>query len=82
MAGSPMARTSGPGGASILVIDDDDLMRDSLKETLVRRGYAVRAAADGAAGLALLVLRRMKLPVLPEEAVTPAPLQPATAYKH
>jgi DNA-binding NtrC family response regulator len=50
-----MARTNGgPGGASILVIDDDEAMRDSLKEALTRRGFEVRAASDGAAGLSLL----------------------------
>jgi DNA-binding NtrC family response regulator len=45
---------AGPGGTTILVIDDDELMRDSLRETLTRRGYEVRAAPDGPSGLALL----------------------------
>jgi DNA-binding NtrC family response regulator len=45
---------NGGGAVSVLVIDDDDLMRDSLREALSRRGYSVRAASDGPAGLALL----------------------------
>ena len=51
-----MAKTNGngSGSVSILVIDDDDPMRDSLRETLLRRGYSVRSAADGPTGLAML----------------------------
>jgi DNA-binding NtrC family response regulator len=36
---------------AILVIDDDDRMRDSLQKVLVRRGYSVTLAADGRRGL-------------------------------
>jgi len=41
-------------GRSVLVVDDDELMRDSLRETLSRRGFAVRSATDGASALSLL----------------------------
>ena len=40
--------------AHILVIDDDDLLRGTLKEELERDGYSVTAASDGRNGLASL----------------------------
>jgi len=62
----PMADTPHP---SILVIDDEDLIRWSLGQLLTRKGYAVLSAETGAAGLALflehapdLVLLDLKLP--------------------
>jgi DNA-binding NtrC family response regulator len=39
--------------ASILVIDDEEIMREILETLLVREGYAVRLAANGAEGLDL-----------------------------
>jgi two-component system response regulator PilR (NtrC family) len=39
--------------ASVLVIDDEEIMREILETLLVREGYAVRLAADGAEGLEL-----------------------------
>lgn len=55
--------------------------------TLPKIGWAgvfeVAIAFDlTAAALALFVLRRMKVPVLPERAVIPTPLEPASAYRH
>ena len=38
----------------ILVIEDDDLMRDMLREMLRRSGHEVTVAADGVEGLTLL----------------------------
>ena len=38
----------------ILVIEDDDLMRDMLREMLSRSGHDVTVAANGVEGLALL----------------------------
>lgn len=38
--------------ADILVIDDDEIMRDLVADWLEAAGYAVRKAADGPAGLA------------------------------
>src|ERR1700688_257521 len=40
--------------ASVLVIDDETHMRDVLEIGLVQRGFRVRTAADGVAGLKLL----------------------------
>ena len=39
--------------ASILVIDDEEIMREILETLLVREGYAVRVASNGAEGLDL-----------------------------
>ncbi|MEZ4368781.1 MAG: response regulator [Kofleriaceae bacterium] len=41
-------------GGRILVVDDDQLVRDSLRRLLAEEGYAVDAAADGADALALV----------------------------
>ena len=37
----------------ILVIDDEDMVRDVLRQTLEREGYEVEVAADGGKGLDL-----------------------------
>jgi CheY-like chemotaxis protein len=42
--------------ADILVIEDDELMREALADWLLAAGYGVRAAADGNAGLAAVRL--------------------------
>ncbi len=53
------SRRSGESGtmtrrnASILVIDDEEIMREILETLLVREGYTVRLAADGAEGVEL-----------------------------
>lgn len=56
---SPDARASGsrPTGApprSILVVDDDESIRDMVASVLRSAGYSVRAAADGESALAAL----------------------------
>jgi DNA-binding NtrC family response regulator len=55
-AGEAMQKPGGNGGSgvSVLVIDDDELMRDSLKEVLTRRGYSALATKSGADGLTVL----------------------------
>ena len=42
------------GVASVLVVDDEDLIRWSLREALEDAGYSVRCAGDGASALSLL----------------------------
>ncbi|MFC1652977.1 sigma-54-dependent transcriptional regulator [Planctomycetota bacterium] len=40
--------------ANILVIDDEEVIRDSCQQALTREGYGVKVAEDGAQGLALI----------------------------
>lgn len=40
--------------ADILIIDDDDALRSTMRKILQRRGHAVREAGDGVSGLTLL----------------------------
>jgi CheY-like chemotaxis protein len=51
MSGTRTQGTSVSVSKDILVIDDDDLMRDGIAELLTEAGYAARTAADGNAGL-------------------------------
>ncbi len=44
-----------PGGKTVLVVDDDPLVQESLVELVQRQGYRVLTAADG--GEALRVVR-------------------------
>ena len=55
----------------ILLVEDNEMNRDMLSRRLVRRGYEVEIALDGAAGVAAaragafdLILMDMSLPVL------------------
>src|SRR6188508_1900639 len=47
--------------AKILVVDDQEMMRDSLAANLVREGHEVIAAGDGAAAVARLQGQRFDL---------------------
>lgn len=49
-----MAQKTGNAGYQILVVDDDDMLRDTLEEVLLAKGYAVATAANGQAALELL----------------------------
>lgn len=51
-------------GASVLVVDDEPLIRDILKKFLTMRGYRVREARDGAEALALVDQERPQMIVL------------------
>ena len=59
------------GAGRILVVDDDDALRETLAEFLEAEGYTVQAAGDGATALFLierslpdLVLLDMRMPLL------------------
>lgn len=49
--------------ATILIIDDNALVRDMAKEALARAGYGVEIAADGRDGLQIMATRRVDLVV-------------------
>jgi DNA-binding NtrC family response regulator len=49
---------------SILVIDDEEVMRDSCRQVLVRHGHEVATAANGPAGLELLAEHNFDLVML------------------
>jgi len=49
---------------SILVVDDEQIMREFLREALTRRGYSVGVAADGEAALAALATHSYQLVLL------------------
>ena len=57
--------------AKILLVEDNEMIRDMLSERLGRKGHQVRLATDGAQGLALaraetpeLILMDMSLPII------------------
>jgi CheY-like chemotaxis protein len=65
-------RSSAHAAPPILVVDDDDAIRDTLRDVLESEGYAVMTAADGAeaikalraAGRACVVLLDLMMPVM------------------
>ena len=73
---SPLSlpRERGPGGegvAKILIVEDDELNRDSLRRLLRRRGFEIVLAVDGEDGIETaraeapdLILMDMSLPVV------------------
>nr|WP_051061816.1 response regulator transcription factor [Nocardiopsis chromatogenes] len=46
-----MSRGAGPGGARVLVVEDEPAVRDAVAGALEIEGYEVRRATDGATGL-------------------------------
>lgn len=64
------------GPARILVVDDEECMRDGMREVLIRQGYEVTTAHDGQTALYLLarqafhlVLLDLKMPLMGGEEV-------------
>ena len=49
---------------SILIIDDDDSLRDSLRRTLRKQGYVIMEASDGGLGLKQLERQAVDLVLL------------------
>lgn len=50
--------------ARILVVDDEDLLRELVAETMASEGYVVETAASGAAALEAIAARRPDLVLL------------------
>jgi len=71
----------------VLIVEDNELNRDMLSRRLIRRGYEVMLACDGAEGIAVatdaqpdIVLMDMSLPVIDGwEATRRLKVSPATA---
>jgi len=64
-ASTPAASANdNPTGASILVIDDEAAIRESLEVLLTLEGYSVRMANDGEQGLRILELENFDLVLL------------------
>jgi two-component system, cell cycle sensor histidine kinase and response regulator CckA len=53
-AGAPAAASAVAGSATVLVIDDEEIVRDMVGEVLEHEGFEVLRAEDGARGVALL----------------------------
>lgn len=49
------------GGLSILIVDDEQMMRDLLQRILTRDGYVVTVAEDGETALRVLETQRVDL---------------------
>ena len=60
--GRPIGLIQGP--ATVMVVDDDPVIRDLLADFLAQRGYQVLTAKDGAAALAVVDRRPPELVVL------------------
>src|SRR5580704_16234766 len=61
---SASSASNTPSNASILVIDDEAGIRESLEVLLTLEGYQVRMAADGEQGLRILELENFDLVLL------------------
>ncbi len=59
-----MENSENTASPTILVVDDDDLVRAMVAHVLEREGYRVLKAADGASGLALYEAEKPDLVVL------------------
>ena len=55
---APLTPGPGPRGATVLVVDDDDLVRDLLSDFLTEAGLAVVVARSGAEAVELYAARR------------------------
>ena len=56
--------SNNPSNASILIVDDEAGIRESLEVLLTLEGYQVRMASDGAQGLRILELENFDLVLL------------------
>jgi DNA-binding NtrC family response regulator len=66
-----MLRQSHPAGASVLVVEDEELVRKLVASTLEGAGYDVAAAANGEEALSLASARRTPFDLVLADVVMP-----------
>jgi CheY-like chemotaxis protein len=64
-------RDSRPGSETILLVEDEDVVRDLTRRVLERQGYTVLACADGPAAVALAEAENRKIDLLLTDVVMP-----------
>jgi PAS domain S-box-containing protein len=62
---------SGPGGETVLLVEDDDLVRSALRRALSSRGFRVLTAADGAEADAVASIHGPAIDVIVTDVVIP-----------
>jgi two-component system, cell cycle sensor histidine kinase and response regulator CckA len=67
------------GGAHILLVEDEDMVRAVAERALARAGYTVTAARDGEEGLGLVVNGKGQFDLVLSDVVMPAMDGPAMA---
>jgi two-component system cell cycle sensor histidine kinase/response regulator CckA len=67
------------GGANILLVEDEDMVRAVAERALVRAGYTVTTARDGEEGLGLVVNEKGQFDLILSDVVMPAMDGPAMA---
>lgn len=75
---SPEAALPGGNGELVLVIDDEQAVREIIKVTLENNGYQVLTASDGAEGVAVFASRRKEIKCVVVDAMMPFMDGPAT----
>jgi CheY-like chemotaxis protein len=70
-AAAPVRPTPGPSREAVLVVEDEDALRDLLCKVLGRQGYTVLAARDGREALALAGARSGPIHLLVTDCVLP-----------
>ena len=68
---TPPGSTDAAAGATILVVEDERSLRELLRRTLVRDGYEVLVAADGAQGVTVACEPGRRIHLLVTDVVMP-----------
>ena len=65
------SRHAAPGSETILLVEDEDVVRDLTRRVLERQGYTVLACADGMQAVALAELNDRRIDLLLTDVVMP-----------